>query len=262
MVNEKFIAFWEYNKKTISSDPTIKNLESGLGIARLCVEEFQDYKYALEITETLKKLVIDNSKVEKVEDNNHKVFFEFDDFSRTHGGRPKELEYYWEVLRFEGTFHLDSYALYIEKDRPIKERFYQPRRRTLKKVVDLLQKLENDELDEAFIHMPARVGKLIADDCPVLTSKGWKNHGDLIVGDKVIGLDGQYTEIVQVHPKHHTTHVVKISDGTEIECHYNHEWTVFDRSKTNMLQIAQKILLAELIEKVIAVTICIFHQNL
>lgn len=68
-------------------------------------------------------------------------------------------ELYWKYLLLEAPEILDSYCLYIEKDRRPKERFYQPRRKTLIKVVDLLQRLENDELDEAFIHMPARVGK-------------------------------------------------------------------------------------------------------
>ncbi len=66
---------------------------------------------------------------------------------------------YWKYLLLEAPEVLDSYCLYIEKDRKPKERFYQPRRKTLIKVVNLLQRLENDELDEAFIHMPARVGK-------------------------------------------------------------------------------------------------------
>ena len=66
---------------------------------------------------------------------------------------------YWKLLKFEGRYLLDSYCIYIEKDRKANERFYEPRRKTLIKVVNVLQKLEDDLLDEAFIHMPARVGK-------------------------------------------------------------------------------------------------------
>lgn len=68
-------------------------------------------------------------------------------------------ELYWNLLLFEAPDLLDSYCLYVEKDRKPQERFYQPRRKTLIKVVNLLQRLEDDELDEAFIHMPARTGK-------------------------------------------------------------------------------------------------------
>lgn len=66
---------------------------------------------------------------------------------------------YWQIMRFEATFWLDSYCLYIEKNRPLQEQFYHPRRKTLKKVVEMFQKIENDELDEMFLHMPPRVGK-------------------------------------------------------------------------------------------------------
>ena len=73
--------------------------------------------------------------------------------------KPEWDEMYWQAMLWEAPMLLDSYCLYIEKNRKPKERFYQPRRKTLKKVVDKLQALEDDELDELFIHMPARVGK-------------------------------------------------------------------------------------------------------
>lgn len=70
-----------------------------------------------------------------------------------------QIHWYYDVLRIEAPHYLDSYMLYIEKNRPRKERFYEPRRKTLKQVCDALQALEDDELDELFVHMPARVGK-------------------------------------------------------------------------------------------------------
>lgn len=66
---------------------------------------------------------------------------------------------YWKFLLWESPLLLDSYCIYVERDRPAKERFYEPRRKTLIKVVDILQELEDDKLDEAFIHQPARTGK-------------------------------------------------------------------------------------------------------
>lgn len=73
--------------------------------------------------------------------------------------KPEWDDLYWQAMLWEAPMLLDSYCLYIEKNRKPQERFYQPRRKTLKKVVDKLQALEDDELDELFIHMPARVGK-------------------------------------------------------------------------------------------------------
>lgn len=69
------------------------------------------------------------------------------------------FELYKKTLLFDAPHFFDSYLLYLEINRKPKERFYQPRRRVLKRVVDALQKLINDELDELFISMPPRVGK-------------------------------------------------------------------------------------------------------
>ena len=143
--------------------------------------------------------------------------------------KPEWDDLYWRAMLWEAPMLLDSYCLYIEKNRKPQERFYQPRRKTLKKVVDKLQALEDDELDELFLHQPPRTGKLIEDDVPVFTSNGWKKHGDLVVGDKLVGSDGKYTDVIAIHPKHHTTHTITFSDGTKINCHYNHEWLVYDR---------------------------------
>lgn len=156
------------------------------------------------------------------------------------------LDKYYDLLLYEAPYILDSYILYIEKNRPKKERFYEPRRKTLKQVADKLQELEDGKLDELFIHMPPRVGKLISDDTPVFTSKGWKKHGDLKVGDLVVGFDGRYVKVICVHPKHHTTHTVFLSNGESIDCHENHEWTVFDRRSGKYRTVETKQLIGHL----------------
>jgi len=69
-------------------------------------------------------------------------------------------------------------------------------------------------------------GKLLANDTPVYTADGWKNHGDLIVGDKVIGADGKFVKVTHVFPKHYANMKVTLSNGEEIYCHENHEWVV------------------------------------
>lgn len=69
------------------------------------------------------------------------------------------FELYKKTLLFDAPHFFDSYLLYLEINRKPEERFYQPRRKVLKRVVDALQKLTNDELDELFISMPPRVGK-------------------------------------------------------------------------------------------------------
>lgn len=68
----------------------------------------------------------------------------------------------------------------------------------------------------------------IKDDTPVLTTKGWKKHGELKVGDYVFGIDGKPVKV-----KHVTEPVwcdVKISTETEgIICSKTHSWAVKSR---------------------------------
>ena len=68
-------------------------------------------------------------------------------------------EIYRKLLLMDAPDYLDSYLLYVEIDRPLEDRFYQTRRKTLKPVVDAIQALVDDELDELFIAMPPRTGK-------------------------------------------------------------------------------------------------------
>lgn len=65
----------------------------------------------------------------------------------------------YEILRLESPFLFESFMFYLEKNRPYKERFYQPREIPLKKVADGIQALVDDLLDEIFVNCPSRVGK-------------------------------------------------------------------------------------------------------
>lgn len=65
-----------------------------------------------------------------------------------------------KVLILESRYSLDSYLTALEWNRPIKERFWQPRRKILLPVIhDLEDLLINDKLDEYFISQPPRTGK-------------------------------------------------------------------------------------------------------
>ena len=69
------------------------------------------------------------------------------------------FELYKKTLLFDAPHFFDAYLLYIEINRKPEERFYQPRRKVLKNVVDALQDLVDDKLDELFLSEPPRVGK-------------------------------------------------------------------------------------------------------
>ena len=55
--------------------------------------------------------------------------------------------------------HFESFLLYIESNREPNKKFYPPRRKVLKQVVDALQDLEDDRLDLLAISLPPGSGK-------------------------------------------------------------------------------------------------------
>lgn len=74
---------------------------------------------------------------------------------------------------------------------------------------------------------PTRYGKLCHDDTPVLTTKGWKKHGDLEPGDVVFHPSGKPTVVVSKTPKMDVNYKVVFDNGETIYTHANHEWQVY-----------------------------------
>lgn len=68
-------------------------------------------------------------------------------------------ELYWRTLKVEALYHFESFLFYMEKNRRPEKKFYEPRMRTLKIVVDDLQDLEDRKLDFYGLSLPPRVGK-------------------------------------------------------------------------------------------------------
>ena len=79
--------------------------------------------------------------------------------SRAIEQKGKFYEIYKKTLRFDAVDRFDSFMLYLELDREAAKRFYQPRRKVLKRFVDALQALEDDKLDELHLSCPPRIGK-------------------------------------------------------------------------------------------------------
>lgn len=66
---------------------------------------------------------------------------------------------YWKALHLLAPYDFDSYLIYMEKDRQREQRFYLPRRKQLKVLVDALQELEDGTLDLLCISLPPGTGK-------------------------------------------------------------------------------------------------------
>lgn len=113
-----------------------------------------DKKYGLKVSSRAKKL-IEWLTLNKTGGS----IWDLEKYAQATGNEYDILNKYYDILRFESTEHFESFMLYMEKNRPYKERFYQPRINPLKQVADGIQALADDELDELFINLPARVGK-------------------------------------------------------------------------------------------------------
>ena len=123
--------------------------------SKIILQGREDREYGLKVSARAKKLILEYIGIV----TNGADFKWLEEQAQANKQKYEIIEKYYEVLLYEAPILLDSYILYIEKERLKKERFYEPRRKTLKKVVDKLQELEDGKLDELFIHMPPRIGK-------------------------------------------------------------------------------------------------------
>lgn len=212
MVSESTKQLANEIKNRISKDGiSYQCLNDLLGVAIYAFENEQDEKWALKVTKYIKECC------------EHGI---------RNGIEVLQLdELYWKTMKEEAPYWFESYLFYMERKRQPQKRFYEPRQDTLNVVVQDLQDLEDGIIEFYGLSLPPRVGKLISDDTPVLTNEGWKNHGDLSVGDYVYDYDGFPVMVTHVFPKNYANKRVWFTDDSYIDCHENHEWVIKDRHK-------------------------------
>jgi predicted phage terminase large subunit-like protein len=83
------------------------------------------------------------------------------------------------------------------------------------------------------VSMPPRHGKQMQVRTHILTSEGWKRAGDLRLGDRVFSPSGKPTKVVAVSPVDVGAPKMRVvmTDGSTVDVHPNHEWTVYDRGR-------------------------------
>lgn len=106
---------------------------------------------------------------------------------------------YWKFLLIEAPWVFESYLYYMEKNRADSKKFYVPRRKTLKLLVDDLQDLEDRKIEYLGISLPPRVGKSTL--CIFFLS--WimgkrPNSHNAMSGHSGILADGFYGEILNL----------------------------------------------------------------
>jgi predicted phage terminase large subunit-like protein len=96
-------------------------------------------------------------------------------------------------------------------------------------LIKQLQRVIDGDCKRLIVQCPPRQGKEISHSTPVLTTRGWKTHGELVPGDEVFHPSGRPVKVVALSQEVRSNALVHIWKNRKIECHMNHEWTLFDR---------------------------------
>jgi predicted phage terminase large subunit-like protein len=93
---------------------------------------------------------------------------------------------------------------------------------------EILTRFARGEIKRLIVQMPPQHGKAIKSDTPVLTTRGWKKHGELCVGDYVFGDDGKPKKVLgNTGIYEWRTMNVRFADGFSICCSHEHEWKIY-----------------------------------
>lgn len=81
------------------------------------------------------------------------------------------------------------------------------------------------KIKKLMVFMPPQHGKLLPCDTPVLTTKGWKLHGDLQKGDRVFGQDGKPKKVLRNFGKvNWNVELMTFNDGNTLLAAREHLW--------------------------------------
>lgn len=123
-------------------------------IAVRIADNFDDPKFTIDVSHMALNVIRDY-----IREKSHSTFEQLEQYSQDNKQGFKAINQYYNCMRYAAKYELDSFCLYIERYRLRKDRFYEPRRFRLKEFVDDIQALEDDKLDELYLHCPPRIGK-------------------------------------------------------------------------------------------------------
>lgn len=124
------------------------------------------------------------------------------------------------LLRAAARMRLLNFARYINP-RMVVEPFHAV-------YYDVLDRFAHGRIKKLIIQMPPQHGKALPVDTPVLTTAGWKNHGDLVPGDYVFGDDGMPKRVLNNWGSYmwHTKRI-DFDCGLSMVCAHEHLWKIY-----------------------------------
>ncbi len=122
------------------------------------------YKYIKDLLDVAKDMMFNDYKDREYIFKISKYVRDCCEYSILNGNIEEFTELYWNTLKFEAPYLLDSYLLYVERNREPKEKFYQPRRKQFLKLglIQGMQDLEDDKLDLLSLSVVPGAGKTTA----------------------------------------------------------------------------------------------------
>lgn len=74
-------------------------------------------------------------------------------------GGSDAADLYWKTILFDAPLDFDCFMRYLERNRPIQEQYWLPRREKLMPICASLQNMVDGDLNELFLSLPPRTGK-------------------------------------------------------------------------------------------------------
>lgn len=125
-----------------------------------------------------------------------------------------------ELVRAAARKRLINFARYMQPDlvlEPFHVVYY-----------TLLDIFAHGKIRKMIVQQPPQHGKALPVDTPVLTTKGWKKHGDLQPGDYVFGDDGKPKKVLANFGKYEwNTQKVIFAGGNELVAAKEHVWKIY-----------------------------------
>lgn len=129
-------------------------MDAYIEASEVAVKTEKDIPYGLQLTKRCKEIIerfcVEHSGV---------GIWDLEKYAQDNDEEYPLIDKWYKTLKTESYYDFESFMFYMERKRHYSKRFYFPRRRTLKIVVNDLQDLENRIIKFYGLSMPSRVGK-------------------------------------------------------------------------------------------------------
>lgn len=129
-------------------------MDAYIEASEVAIKTEKDIQYGLQLTKRCKEIIERFCVV-----HSGVGIWDLEKYAQDNDEEYPLIDKWYKTLKTESYYDFESFMFYMERKRHYSKRFYFPRRRTLKIVVNDLQDLENRIIKFYGLSMPSRVGK-------------------------------------------------------------------------------------------------------